>query len=186
MNERTLTTREHGLGELQDQAPSLVLVFVVLVRHIIEARVLAEERSNLSVLLVCERLWEFRASGVFIVTVCMFLTCRRTSSTSTGRRWLFSPCFTWFPALGLLLLSWGHILEEKIWIFRTTYCVATLESVSLMSSSTRVLDLYAVRDPEWKSPDPRPIIRCNRSIIRRRLTDDRAGIARSPPGVGPL
>ena len=36
-------------------------------------------------------------------------------------------------------------------------------------------DLYAVRDPEWKSPDPRPIIRCNRSIIRRRLTDDRAG-----------
>ena len=109
----TLTTREHGLGELQDQAPSLVLVFVVLVRHIIEARVLAEERSNLFVLLVCERLWEFRASGVFIGTVCMFLTCRRTSYTSTGRRWLFSPCFTWFPALGLLLLSWEHILEEK-------------------------------------------------------------------------
>ena len=109
----TLTTREHGLGELQDQAPSLVLVFVVLVRHIIEARVLAEERSNLFVLLVCERLWEFRASGVFISTVCMFLNCRRTSYTITGRRWLFSPCFTWFPALGLLLLSWGHILGEK-------------------------------------------------------------------------
>ena len=80
----------------------------------------------------------------------------------------------------------GPYFMGKIWIFRTTYCVVTLGSVSLVSSSTRVLDLYAVRNPEWKSPDPRAIIRCNRSIIRRRLTDDRAGIARSPPGVGPL
>ena len=55
MNERThFTTREHGLGELQDQATSLLLVFVVRVGHIIEARVVAEERSDLFVLLVCE------------------------------------------------------------------------------------------------------------------------------------
>ena len=112
-SKNTLTTREHGLGELQDQATSLLLVFVVRVGHIIVARVVAEERSDLFVLLVCEWLWEFRASGVFIGTVCTFLTCRRISYTSPGRRWLFSPCFTCFPALGLLLLSWGHILWEK-------------------------------------------------------------------------
>ena len=160
MNERTLTTREHGLGELQDQAPSLVLVFVVLVRHIIEARVLAEERSNLFVLLVCERLWEFRASGVFIVTVCMFLTCRRTSSTSTGRRWLFSPCFTWFPALGLLLLSWGHILEEKYEYSELRTVLPPWSLWVLWAPPRESWDLYAVRDPEWKiagSPPDHPL-----------------------------
>ena len=183
----TLTTREHGLGELQDQATSLLLVFVVGVGHIIEARVVAEERSDLFVLLVCERLWEFRASGVFIGTVCTFLTCRRfISYTSPGRRWLFSPCFTCFPALGLLLLSWGYILWEKYEYYELSTVLPPWGLWVLWAPPTRVLDLYAVRDPECKSADPRAIIRCNRSIIRRRLTDDRAGITRWPPGMGPL
>ena len=82
--------------------------------HIIEARVVAEECSDLFVLLVCERLWEFRASGVFIATVCTFLTCRRfICYTSPGRRWLSLLVLRVFPLLGFCFLSWGHILWEK-------------------------------------------------------------------------
>ena len=79
--------------------------------HIIEAWVVAKERSDLFLLLVCERLWEFR---------CLHRHCLHVLDLWTvhllHQPWpsvYFSPCFTCFPTLGLLLLSWGHILWEK-------------------------------------------------------------------------
>ena len=143
--------------------------------------------------------WSTQRS-VFPARLWTALRVQMSSSPLSARSWLvdgssatpalafgvFLSLFHVFPRSWAFASFLGPYFMGKIWIFRTTYCVATLGSVSLVSSSTRVLDLYAVRDPEWKSPDPRPIIRCNRSIIRRRLTDDRAGIARSLPGVGPL
>ena len=138
--------------------------------------------------------------SVFPARLWTALRVQVSSSPLSARSWLvdgssatpalafsvFLSLFHVFPRSWAFASFLGPYFMGKIWIFRTTYCVATLGSVSLVSSSTRVLDLYAVRDPEWKSPDPRPIIHCNRSIIRRRLTDDRAWIAGSPPGVGPL
>ena len=131
----TLTTREHGLGELLDQDCSLLLILVVRVGHIVKAWVLTEERRDLPVLFVCEGLWELRPCCFFISTVLTWhLTRRRfVTSTSPGRLGLFSPCcFTWFPALGLMLLSLAHIWTMK-------NCVSTLRSRRVMSSSTRVL-----------------------------------------------
>ena len=116
-----------------------------------------------------------------------FLTCRRfICYTSPGLRCISLLVSRVSPLLGFCFFPGAIFYGKKYEYSELRYCVATLGSVNLVSSSTRVLDLYAVRDPEWKSPDPRAITRCNRSIIRRRLTDDRAGIARSPPGVGPL
>ena len=81
--------------------------------HIIEARMVAEERSDLFVLLVCERLWEFRAYGVFIATVCTFLTCRRfICYTSPGRRWLSLLVSRVFPVLGFCFFP-GAIFYGK-------------------------------------------------------------------------
>ena len=135
----TLTTREHGLGELLDQECSLLLVLVVRVGHVVKTRVLTEEHCDLPVLFICERLWEFRPCCFFISTVLTWhLTWRRfITSTSPGRLGLFSPCcFTWFPALALLLLSLAHCYNS---INLTPIVVFTLRSVRLLSSSTRVL-----------------------------------------------
>ena len=153
----TLTTREHGLGKLLDQGISLLLVLVVRMGHVIETRVLAEERSDLLILLICERLWEFRVPCVFISTVFTFLTCRRfITSTSPGRLGLFSPCcFTCFPAPGLLLLSWGifywkNMNKSELWTVLPPWSLCVLRlcaSVRLHSIACRFLPLHFGRCP---------------------------------------
>ena len=116
----TLTTREHGLGELQDQAPSLVLVFVVLVRHIIDISYHRCWRTQWS---VCPaRLWTaLRVQGVR----CLHRHCLHVLGCQTDQ--LHQHC----PLLALLSLF--HVVSRscvfasflgayflgKIWIFRT-------------------------------------------------------------------
>ena len=151
----TLTTREHGLGELQDQATSVLLVFVVRVGHIIQARVLAEERSDLFVLLVCERLWEFRASFVFIGTVCRFLTCRRfICYTSPGRRWLSLLVSRVFPVLGFCFFPGGIFYGKNMNIPNYVLCchLGVCESCELLHQSPGFYMLWGIQSENQRIP----------------------------------
>ena len=151
----TLTTREHGLGELQDQATSVLLVFVVRVGHIIQARVLAEERSDLFVLLVCERLWEFRASVVFIVTVCTFLTCRWfICYTSPGHWWLSLLVSRVFPVLSFCFFPGGIYHGKNMNIPNyILYChLGVCESCELLHQSPGFYMLWGIQSENRRIP----------------------------------
>ena len=119
----------------------------------------------------------------------MFLAARRTSYTSTARHWLFSPCFTWFPALVLLLLSWGHIFWEKYEYSELDFYVlccqlGVCESCELLHESPGFICCEGSRVKIAGSPRDHPLQSLDHPTAPHGC--DRAGIARSPPGVGPL
>ena len=94
--------------------------------------------------------------SVFPARLWTALRVQVSSSPLSARSWLvdgssatpalafgvFLSLFHVFPRSWAFASFLGPYFMGKIWIFRTTYCVATLGSVSLVSSSTRVLDLY--------------------------------------------
>ena len=132
--------------------------------HIIEAQVVAEECSDLFVLLVCERLWEFRASGVFIATVCTFLTCRRfICYTSPGRRWLSLLVSRVFPVLGFCFFPGAIFYGKNMNIPNYVLCchLGVCESCELLHESpgficcegSRVKIAWSPRDHPLQSLD---------------------------------
>ena len=92
--------------------------------------------------------------SVFPARLWTALRVQVSSSPLSARSWLvdgssatpalafgvFLSLFHVFPRSWAFASFLGPYFMGKIWIFRTTYCVATLGSVSLVSSSTRVLD----------------------------------------------
>ena len=128
--------------------------------HIIEARVVAEERSDLFVLLVCERLWEFRASGVFIGTVCTFLTCRRfICYTSPGRRWLSLLVSRVFPVLGFCFFPGAIFYGKNMNIPNYVLCchLGVCESCELLHQSPGFICCEGSRVKIAGSPRDHPL-----------------------------
>ena len=128
--------------------------------HIIEARMVAEERSDLFVLLICERLWEFRAYGVFIATVCTFLTCRRfICYTSPGRRWLSLLVSRVFPVLGFCFFPGAIFYGKNMNIPNYVLCchLGVCESCELLHQSPGFICCEGSRVKIGGSPRDHPL-----------------------------